>query len=126
MLKLSIQSDRKRGVCRLEARGHANTAPRGRDTVCAAASILCYALAHTLLCMRDEGRLEEAPEIVMNEAGHARISAKAAEGQEAELCRCFEMACGGFALLEKERPGHVRLVEQYGEALSPDIKGETQ
>lgn len=111
MLKVSILSDRERGLCRLEARGHANAAPRGRDTVCAAASILCYALAHTLLRMRDEGQLKTAPEIVMDEAGYALISAAAAAGQEAELWACFEMARGGFALLERESPAHVRLID---------------
>lgn len=56
----------------LRVNGHAGYAPKGQDIVCAAVTVLCYALGGMLLRAQDEGLLHGAPEVELDD-GEIRI-----------------------------------------------------
>ena len=59
---------------RMTLSGHAGAAPRGKDLVCAAASMLAYTLAQTLLQLHREGNLKRMPKVSLTPgAAHIEI-----------------------------------------------------
>lgn len=88
---------------RLTFEGHAGTAARGADLVCAALSMLVMTL---------EARLQELAEraypAVSRAPGQVWIACRP-EDDSVQLCReCFETVAAGLALLARERPEAVR------------------
>ena len=77
--------------------GHANSAPYGKDLVCAAVSALMLTLAANV-----EGK--EAAEIVL-QPGNSRISCTP---DAAEIFDCF---CVGFEMLARRFPEYVCFLE---------------
>lgn len=95
---------------RMTLSGHAGAAPRGKDLVCAAASILACTLGQTALQLHREGQLKTPPRVQLA-PGCARI-------ETFEACPAAETAFftvrTGCGLLAGSYPKYVRL-ETEGE-----------
>lgn len=91
------------GPCRVEVRGHAGYAMPGQDIVCAAASVLCYAL---------RAALEEAAIAHEAEAGDGwmRVRAWPADACRARAEGMFAVCRVGFRLLAGSYPGYVQIL----------------
>jgi uncharacterized protein YsxB (DUF464 family) len=82
----------------MKVKGHANTAPRGADLVCASATMLVYTVAQAMTFMHEQGQLEEKPYVKIRE-GKAVVIAKPKEDFFAEVLHTFWVAqCGAHTL----------------------------
>lgn len=90
--------------------GHAGAAPRGKDLVCAAASMLAGTIAQTVLQLHREGTLKTVPKVLLT-PGNAHI-------EVFENCKAAETAFftirTGCSLLAGKYPKYIRL-EMEGE-----------
>ena len=93
---------------RLEVDGHADYAEKGKDIVCAGASMLTGALAGALEEAEDRGRCEYKAK---NSDGKALIWAEPAMGSVQEIKAYFRMAVKGYRMLEEQYPGNVTIRE---------------
>lgn len=92
----------------MKVKGHANTAPKGQDLVCASASMLVYTVAQALTFMNEQGYMKEKPKLKMRE-GKASICAVPKEEYWAEVLHTFWVAQCGAHLLAKNYPEEVSL-----------------
>lgn len=115
MTKATFKTLPKSGSITVKVEGHAGSAPRGEDIVCAAASILTYTIAQSLNYMHSEGKLQKKPNIKISDTGDAVITAKPKEEHYAEALHCYFIAQVGFHLLEHNFPEYVTL-EAFGES----------
>ena len=94
----------------LDVDGHANSAPRGQDIVCAAESMLTQALLQTLMDMKSEQKTELSwtgnPEI-----GFMVLKAVPAEEHRREVAAAFRVTVTGLRMLAEEYPDYIRLTE---------------
>jgi len=93
---------------RLTMKGHAGQAEKGRDIICASASMLAYTLAQTAIFMHAEGKLRKKPKIRL-ESGDANIVVKATDDAYAEALHSFLVVQNGFGLLAKNYPQFVQV-----------------
>ena len=96
---------------RLEMRGHAGSAERGKDLVCAAESMLTQALIRTLMDMEAEARLQMRWK-GSAEAGTMDIEAVPAEEHENETRACFRVTVTGLRMLAEAYPEYIKLEEE--------------
>ena len=92
----------------LTLQGHAGGAPRGQDLVCAAVSMLTYALAQRLTELDSKGALVQPPKICLT-PGDAQISAIAKENRAAQVQEAFALIRSGLTLLQHHYPQQVQL-----------------
>jgi uncharacterized protein YsxB (DUF464 family) len=95
---------------RLEVKGHAQTAEKGQDLVCAAASILVYTLAASvdrLSHMSDQ--LMKEPKMEIKE-GYTLIVCRPTRENRAIVGLIFSSVCVGFEILEQQYPDNVKYV----------------
>ena len=109
MITAQFSTDKEAGSIALKLTGHAHSAEKGRDTICAAASILAYTLAQTLQFMYEEGGLHKKPHLKLKE-GDALIIAKPKKESYEEALHTFFVAQVGFHLLSHTYPQYVTLV----------------
>ena len=83
--------------------GHAGSAPKGEDLVCAAASILAFTAAEAL---RDEGE-RFFPRIVQT-PGELRVSCEPTYGAHRACRRLLDTLWVGFELLARDYPEYVK------------------
>ena len=102
MVKISFWQEDD-GSVHLKVKGHANTAPKGQDLVCASASMLVYTVAQAMTYMHDQGYLEEKPKIKMRE-GKASVVARPKEEYRAEVLHSYWTAQCGAHVLAKNYP----------------------
>ena len=103
MVKIHFWQDmEKRCIC-MKVKGHANTAPKGEDLICASASMLVYTVAQAVTFMHNQGFLEEKPKIKIRE-GKASVSAVPKEEYYAEVLHTFWVAQCGAHVLSKNDP----------------------
>ncbi len=85
--------------------GHAESAPKGEDLVCSAASILIHTLAANV------GHMEEAHICTKGMAdikeGFAKVSCKAVRGYENTVASTFQSVCVGFEILADKFPENI-------------------
>ena len=113
MIIAEFYADRNESVHYLHVTGHAGAAQYGHDTVCAAASILVYALAASLQNTSQAIDNGEMPVIVMDEGNAKLVSrAKQTSGRYAADAIAYGVALNGFALLSEEYPDYVQVVEK--------------
>ena len=93
---------------RLEVSGHANTAPKGQDLVCAAASMMTAALAGTLEDAEKRGRTTAGYE---DKNGTVTIWADPIMGSLNEIKSYYRMAVKGLKILQEEYPKNVEIKE---------------
>lgn len=89
----------------LRITGHAGYAPEGQDIVCAAVTILSYALGGALLNAQDEGLLRDEP-IVDLRPGDITIAC--APKRERVVRAMWDTALLGMQMVANEYPKNVR------------------
>ena len=99
----------KDGTVCMQMQGHAKTAPKGEDLVCAAATTLAYTLAQAVQFLYEQGRLEEKPKIQI-EDGYAFVSASPNGDSLAETLMVFWVSQVGAYVLEHNYPQAVCLM----------------
>lgn len=93
--------------------GHAETAEKGKDLVCAAASILACTIAQMALFMHAEGKLKKKPTVSLEE-GNAVVAVKPKEGNDyAEALHSYFVVQVGLSLLANKYPRAVE-VKMFG------------
>lgn len=90
----------------LHSKGHAGTAPRGKDIVCAAVSVLMYTAAQLLLDEQDTGN-----EGIDVKIGHGEMCLTAKELPQDTLLR-LEGVETGLALVAARYPTQVKMMEE--------------
>lgn len=97
---IHIRASREDGGLQLRLRGHAGTAPKGEDLVCAAVTALVYALAQYVLDNGGQAALESG-------AADIRIHTVTKETQGA-----FTAILTGLHLLAREYPQSITIRDQ--------------
>ena len=108
MVKIHFWQEKDKGSIHLKVKGHAGTAPKGEDLVCASATMLVYTVAQAMSFMHEQGQLEEKPHIKIRE-GKAVVVARPKEEFFAEALHTFWVAQCGAHLLAKNYPEAVTL-----------------
>ena len=108
MVKIHFWQEKDRDTIHMKVKGHAGTAPRGEDLVCASATMLVYTVAQALTFMHEQSQLEEKPHIKIRE-GKAVVVARPKEDFLAETLHTFWVAQCGAHLLSKNYPEAVSL-----------------
>ena len=92
---------------RLTIKGHAGSAEKGRDLICAAVSTLTYTLVAELYELEEMGLVDMGDIQVRLEPGDAEVSfgsrSWAVEG-------AYRTVCAGFKMLAKQYPEYVEFV----------------
>ncbi len=98
MVKIHFWQEKDKGSIHMKVKGHAGTAPKGADLVCASATMLVYTVAQAMSFMYEQGQLEEKPHIKIRE-GKAVVVARPKEDFYAETLHTFWVAqCGAHTL----------------------------
>ena len=98
MIKIHFWQEKDKGSIHMKVKGHAETAPKGADLVCASATMLVYTVGQAMIFMYEQGQLEEKPRISIRE-GKAIVVAKPKEDYYAEVLHTFWVAqCGAHTL----------------------------
>ena len=100
-----IQAIYYRKYNRLTVTGHAESAEKGHDLVCASASMLAYTLAANVANMADNGQVRE-PIMEMKE-GNTVVSCKPRHNLKDTVTLVFDSICVGFDLLAYEYPEYI-------------------
>lgn len=98
----------------MRVEGHAGQADKGKDIVCASASILAYTVAQTLTQMHKQGWLKKKPNLTLTE-GNSLITCRPKPEYFDECLMVFFVAEVGYHLLATNYPQYVA-VELFGEA----------
>ena len=108
MVKIHFWQDKENGSIHMKVRGHANTAPKGEDLVCASASMLVYTVAQAMMFYHEQGYLKAKPKIKIRE-GKASICVVPKEEYHAETLHTFWVAQCGIHVLAHNYPQNVKL-----------------
>ena len=108
MIKIHFWQEKDKGSIHMKVKGHADTAPKGADLVCASATMLVYTVAQAVSFMYEQGQLEEKPRIKIRE-GKAIVVAKPKEEFYAEALHTFWVAQCGAHTLASNYPEAVEL-----------------
>ena len=108
MIKIHFWQEKEKGSIHMKVKGHASTAPKGEDLVCASATMLVYTVAQAMAFMHEQGQLEEKPHIKIRE-GKAVVVARPKEDFYAETLHTFWVAQCGAHLLASNYPEAVGL-----------------
>jgi len=104
MIRVRMGQDPEKRIVALRIKGHAGFAERGKDLVCASASILAHTAAQDVKDHEKAGRLACAPTVRLSE-GRTEIAAQAATDEAfALLLHTFFVIQKGFLLLEHNHP----------------------
>lgn len=114
MIKATFVQQKEIDTIILKVEGHAGQAEKGKDLVCAAASMLTYTLAQYLTYIHKRGGLQKKPRISIND-GDALIVAKPTKEYEGEVLNAYFVAEVGFSLLAENYPQYVEL-NMFGKA----------
>jgi uncharacterized protein YsxB (DUF464 family) len=85
--------------------GHAHSAEKGHDLVCASATILAYTLAQFVKNMKDAGQVYY-PTIELTD-GHTTISCSPPKRIQSSVKLAFDTVCAGFELLARDYPDNI-------------------
>ena len=98
MIKIHFWQEKDKGSIHMKVKGHADTAPKGADLVCASATMLVYTVGQAMMFMYEQGQLEEKPHIKIKE-GKAIVVTRPKEDFLAETLHTFWVAqCGAHTL----------------------------
>ena len=114
MVKAEFFTNKESGSITLKLTGHAGAGEKGKDIICASASMLAYTVAQALQFMYEQGGLQKKPHIRLSE-GDSIIVAKPKEDSYAEALHTFFVAQVGFHLLSHNYPQYVSLTS-FGES----------
>ncbi len=113
MLKAKFSMNEETGLITLKVKGHANQAEKGKDIVCASATILSYTVAQIMKNINSRGGLKKPPTVKLSD-GRALISCHPTEDSYEEVLHTFLVAQVGFGLLAHNYPKYVSLAP-FGE-----------
>ena len=106
---ITVRFYRKRqGSVHMVMDGHAGAAPKGKDLVCAGASMLAYTAGQAVRFLYEQGKLRCRPRITIHE-GSAVIIATPKGDFEGEVLFLFWVVQAGIYVLARNYPGCVRL-----------------
>lgn len=105
-VRFSVSHDNK--VVSMEMKGHAGSAPKGEDLICASATMLAYTAAQAVQFLWENEQLQRKPKIRL-EDGKALIVAIPKEDSAAQVMHAFWVVQCGAHVLAHNYPGHVRL-----------------
>ena len=94
----------------LTASGHAGAGKHGQDIVCAAISILLYALVNQLRDAEERGRVT-MEWMEDSDAGSMRIHVKPRSGEETRVRAYFRVILTGLKTMAEYYPGNVSVGE---------------
>ena len=94
-----------RDLNRVTVTGHAGSAEKGHDLVCASASMLAYTLAANVASMADAGQVREP--IMDLKEGDTVISCAPKSNLKASVTLVFDSVCVGFDLLAYQHPEYI-------------------
>lgn len=106
MITISCNSTEK-GSLRLEVRGHARSAPKGEDLVCAGASILAMTLAQVVSFAESNKKLKCKPQLKLVD-GECVIWFIPKDKFYDELRTSFETVITGYDFLAMNYPEYVK------------------
>lgn len=107
MIKTVFNMNAEKHTVSLKVIGHANSAEKGRDLICASASILAYTLAENINFLYKCNYMKTKPIIKLDE-GDTTISCKAKNDEGfAQILNAFFVIQTGFCLLEHNFPDFV-------------------
>ena len=96
------------GSIHMTLNGHADTAPKGEDLVCSAATMLAYTVAQAVQFLFEQGKLKKKPKIQIKD-GEATIIATPTEDAYAETLHTYWVAQCGIHVLQHNYPMNVKL-----------------
>ena len=109
MIHATFTQDAQKGSVTMEMQGHALTAPKGEDLICAAATMLVYTLGQAVQFLYEQGRLLYEPQMRMVD-GYAKITVYPRKCAMAETLMAFWVAQAGAYVLERNYPKAVDLM----------------
>ena len=95
----------RKGYCRVQIEGHAQSAEPGHDLICAAASMLAYTLAVNVNSLKAAGHVKNTT--VRLENGDSDIRCTPKVHFKSVICVVFDSICAGFELLSKQYPQNI-------------------
>lgn len=105
---IDVKVDKKADAYVLTVKGHSEADTKGKDIICASASILAYTLAQTVKFMHSQDKLQAEPKITLKE-GYAKVSAVPKEEFKAEILYAFYFAQVGYSLLHHNYAKYVQV-----------------
>lgn len=96
------------GSIRMTLRGHAGWAEKGKDLVCASATMLAYTAAQAVEFLYEQGKLKRKPKIKIREGSATIIATPAEEGYAETLYAFWVVQCGAHVLAHNY-PDNVKL-----------------
>ena len=108
MIHATFFQDEGSGTVQMEMQGHAMTAPKGEDQICAAATTVVYTLAQAVQFLYEQGRLLDRPQLRLVD-GYAHITVRPRKSAMAETLMAFWVAQAGAYVLERNYPKSVSL-----------------
>lgn len=90
---------------KLTVEGHADSAPKGEDLVCSAASILAHTLCANVENMVKAGIAVDSHTDIRD--GYAKIRCRAVRGHENTVASIFQSVCVGFEILADKFPDYI-------------------
>ena len=115
MIHATFTQDAQKGSVTMEMQGHALTAPKGQDLICAAATMLVYTLGQAVQFLYEQGRLLYEPQMRMVD-GYAKITVYPRKCAVAETLMAFWVAQAGAYVLERNYPKAVDLMDFNGKS----------
>lgn len=110
------------GTITMRVSGHAQSDEKGKDLICASASILAMTLAYAIGYADTEKKFIEDPDVYM-ENGRTRITVKPSAESFAEILHAFFIVQIGFCLLSDVYPDRVSVVS-FNESVKDFINKE--
>lgn len=107
MLNISLQTNPATAEYRLKMKGHCNTDVKGKDLVCAAASILCVTMAETLKA--NKKCLVKEPKVVIHD-GKAVLEWQPKINHLVAMRISIDTVMNGFRELEKRYPEAIKIL----------------
>lgn len=108
MIHVRFETTEDKKTIILTLQGHAGQAEKGRDIVCASASILAYTVAQVVAELRDKGKLKRKPTLRLEE-GDISIVCRPTKDAYAQAMHTYAIAQVGYALLQNTYPEYVKL-----------------
>lgn len=108
MIEAKFYQKPGKGSIHMIVKGHAESAPKGEDLICASATMLAYTVAQAVQFMQGQGKLVKQPKILI-ESGEATVIATPTEDAYAELLHTYWVAQCGFHVLSHSYPQNVKL-----------------
>lgn len=100
---LFVEYCEEKGILCLSLEGHAETAPKGKDLVCAAASVLAHTAAYCLEVLHEEEKLDGETLISLS-PGDCLLLCKPKSEHLAEVTTMLKAVLYGFILLQRSYP----------------------